>query len=372
MMLSDALRSERGMDDVDAAIASFEMLRDAASRPLGNIARRLDLLGEAIHSNDATAIREGVSYAVEMASIPRPEDRLRGEFADWVRKAEASGAGVRILDVAFADTHRLFPANHMSRLTAESRETLEYYSSRLPFAVRRDTAAPTASVVQYMKAVDRVLDVVARELDLPKNSLLPDQKTVPLRFSYSAVSADDSSEGNVMTLQSKETADDIDARVAMVINVSVTRGRTFLHELGHVIDAGNKLSIGSESRDNILLTSGILAAAQESVGRLYPEGGDFADYLLSNSEVFARSFEAHICNVMMRDGVFEEAGGLLISHGYDVAAPFGDLELSERFMASLRAEIGARKDAAYDQDVAKRAERDVEPPAYSTDYSAGP
>lgn len=244
-------------------------------------------------------------------------------------------------------------------------EAFSYYKDRLPFMVVRDSSVPSRLLAQSMAAVDKALDVIAAELELPRDQLVPKQKVLPVRFSYDATSAADTGLGNVRRLVSKADADtDAEAeakdddRAALTMNISVTKGRSFIHELGHLVDFGNGLS--DEERHAILSKSGVLADAKATVDRQYPSGGTYAEYLLQEDEIFARTFEAHIVNSVRARGDhnLRALGGLHTNNGFDLAAPFGNLERSSAFMNELKDTLAMRRENRH--EASRKAEAGAE------------
>src|SRR5690606_3133531 len=127
----------------------------------------------------------------------------------------------------------------------------------------------------------------------------------------------------------------------------VKRGGTFIHELGHLVDQGNKLS--DEERHDILRSSGVLMRVREELERIFPNGGEQYDYFAMEEEIFARTFDAHFVNLARSRGdkLLETIGGRQVTYGADLAAPFGDLETSSRFMDMLKSTLEAKKEAKH-------------------------
>jgi hypothetical protein len=229
-------------------------------------------------------------------------------------------------------------------------EAFSFYRDKLPFLIVRDSSVPSALLAQNLAAVDRALDVIANELELPRDQLVPKQSTIPVRFSYDSVLANGTALGfmqRAMTEQSA-VADGEDFRDALTINLSVAMGQTFTHELGHLIDHGNGLT--DEERHAILVRSGVLAAASTAVDKVFPDGGQMAEYYLDEKEIFARAMDAHVVNVALSQGDKELAsvGGLHTTQGFDTAAPFGDLAMTSAFISEVKDALAHRREARHE------------------------
>ena len=207
-----------------------------------------------------------------------------------------------------------------------------------------------------MAAVDKALYVVANELELPRERLVPQQATIPVRFSYDSVLANLSALGFMQRVETEQSAvaDGEDFRDALTINLSVAIGQSFTHELGHLIDYGNGLT--DEERHAILLRSGILAAVATAVDKVFPDGGQIAEYYLDEKEIFARALDAHVVNVALSRGDMELAsvGGLHTTQGFDVAAPFGDLAMTSAFINEVKDTLAHKREARH--EASRRAE----------------
>lgn len=239
-------------------------------------------------------------------------------------------------------------------------EAFSYYKDRIPFMVVRDSSVPSRLLAQSMVAVDRALDVVSAELELPRDKLMPRQTTVPVRFSYDAVNAGGDHLGNARQIKSDDAeADSVkeDDRAALTMNISVMKGRSFVHELGHLIDFGN--GITDEERHAILSKSGVLAEAKAAIDRQFPQGGAYAEYLLDEREIFARSFDAHMTNVVRSGGDtnLKALGGMHTTQGFDHAAPYGDLERSTAFISELKDTLALRREVRH--EASRKAEAEI-------------
>jgi hypothetical protein len=358
--LTDAVITRQGWAEAEAAFVVHQQMRVAVQAPKSVHAVRLTDLAKALDAGAETEIGSGTDYALgRVASTAEEWDDLRQvvlgseELRESVEKFESGdgGALARIRDVVMDDTGRFGP-EIMDRveITVPGDEAFVFYKERLPFMVIRDSSVPTRTLVQNMAAVDAALDVVAAELEIPRDSLIPKQRSVPVRFSYDAVSGDGAAIGRMHSIGASTGGGDDgeEDRAALTMNLSVMKGRSFIHELGHLIDSGNRLT--DEERHAILSKSGVLAKAREAVDRQFPEGGQFAEYLLDEAEVFARAFDAHMVNAVRARGDvgLKELGGLHTTQGFDRAGPYGNLERSTAFINELKDVLALRREARHE------------------------
>lgn len=358
--MTAAVERVKGWSEAEAAFAVQQQLVEAIRTPNSVHAVKLTDYARALVTADSEReIERGENYALgKMASNAEDWEDLREAIRsnEWFQAVvgqfdpEVHGDLVSVKDV-FRDAEISFTPEVMDRvdLPIVGDEAFARLKERLPFLVIRDSSVPTRNLVQNMAAVDKALDVVAAELELPRHTIIPNQRTVPVRFSYDAVSVADQAIGYVQRGGADEpTPVDAEEREALTMNLSVTKGRSFTHEFGHLVDLGNGLS--KEERHAILSKSGVLADTQAAVDRLYPQGGPMAEYLLDESEIFARTFDAHIVNVVRERGdhSLEAIGGLHTTSGFDVAAPYGDLEKSSAFMSELKDVLAVRREARHE------------------------
>lgn len=362
--LTDLIADRPGWDEASAAFAAMETMREAARAPRAVHAARLTALAGALACGTAEEVAQGDAHA--LGRVGEPEDvreAARFEAAMGVWTAGGYGPSASIRDAMMDDAGVLTP-EMMDRVevAVPDDEAFALHRERLPFMVVRDTSVPTRTLAQNMAAVADALDVAAEELELPRDALVPDQGTVPLRFSYDAISADRGAVGILHSISSSEPGDGAEeARAALTMSVSVMRGRSFIHELGHLVDRGNGLS--DEERHGILARSGVLAEAREAVNRMLPEGGAAADYLLQEEEIFARAFDAHVVNAVRARGDrdLRAVGGLQTTQGFDPAAPYGDLERSTAFMGELKEVLTLRREARH--EARRKASAEAQPEA---------
>jgi hypothetical protein len=348
--LTDLIASKPGWGEAEAAFAAMEQMRQAAAAPRSVHAVRLTDLAKALDGGTPEETASGESYVLGRIG-DAGEVRENARFAAAMKGYAANRHGplVSVRDALLDEGGALAPeAMDRVEVKVSDEEAFAYYRERLPFMVIRDTSVPTRVLAQNMAAVDATLDLVAEELELPRDALVPRQRTVPLRFSYDAISANEADVGELQRIESDEPQDGEDDRAALTMNISVMRGRSFTHELGHLVDRGNGLS--DEERHGILSRSGVLVEARTAVNRAFPDGGAYADYLLSEPEVFARAFDAHVVNVVRARGDDElrAVGGLQTTQGFHHAAPFGDLDRTNSFMAELKEVLVLRREARHE------------------------
>lgn len=355
--LTDVVMERQGWDEPEAAFAVEIEMIEAARKPGSVHAVRLSDLAKAIQSGSTPEIEMGEQYALgriatsEEGWVQARETILKSEYLrDRVEtfKSNPTGPLVSVRDAMLEQGGGSLRAAMMDAVDVPvpMEEAFGVYSERLPFMVVRDSSVPTNLLAQNMVAVDKALDVISGELELPRDGLIPDQTTVPLRFSYDAVAGDARTMGNMSTIEGDEVSEE--GRRALTLNLSVMKGRSFVHELGHVIDLGSGLT--DDERHQILSRSGVLIDAQVAVDQQFPEGGEFADYLLDEKEVFARTFDAHFVNLARSSGdhSLSMLGGLQTTQGFDRAAPYGDLEKTSAFMNELKDVLALRREARHE------------------------
>lgn len=357
--MSDAIVSQKGWGEAEASFAAQQQLVEAIRTPNSVHAVKLTDYAKALAGGRDTEIQLGESYALgKIASSSDDWDDLREAivgnpaFQAIVERfdPEIHGDLVSVKDV-MRDAESSFTPEIMERveLSVDGDEAFAELKERLPFLVVRDSSVPTRMLIHNMASVDKAMDVIAAELELPRHAIIPKQETIPVRFSYDAVSVSDQALAYVQGIET-EGGQPVDAeeRQALTMNLSVTKGRSFTHEFGHLIEMGNGFS--PEERHAILSKSGVLADVQTAVDRLYPHGGARAEYLLDEQEIFARTFDAHIVNITRASGdeTLQAVGGLHTTSGFDVAAPYGDIEMTSGFMGELKEALAARRDARHE------------------------
>lgn len=353
-----AVFEDRGeLGKIDASNAAAGQLLEAIEKPNGVHATRLNMLTDAVLADSEENIEEGDNYVLGRIGDSPEDFAMLAEMMGELREdAEAAFEGDIYGDLVNESDYRIaedlnFPPELMDKIelpVAES-DVFEYYKQKLPFDVIRDSAVPSAKLGQSMAAVDKALDVIANELELPRDKIVPDQKSVPMRFSYDAVQVNRGVVGSLYTAKAGDDENEA-ARDAMVMNLSVTRGRSFTHEFGHLVDMGNSLT--DEERHAILSNSGVLMDVQHEVDRRFPEGGEHALYLKSEPEVFARTFDAHFVNLARSNGddSLKTMGGLHTTSGIDAAAPYGDLEKTNAFISELRDALALKRDVRHEAE----------------------
>lgn len=366
--LTDALMVKARWAEPEASVLAMQGIEDAVRRPNRPVSGMMSELGAALGRGDETSAETLTDIIIH---------KMRGEDQDWQglretildsdrfravstffkdnKFAEATLVSFRAAALASAARRdggvRLHPTI-MDRVDVPVpvAEAFTYYREKLPFLVVRDSSVPSALLAQNMAAVDKALDVIANELELPRDQLMPKQSTIPVRFSYDSVLANGTALGFMQRAKTEQSAvaDGEDFRDALTINLSVAVGQTFTHELGHLIDHGNGLT--DEERHAILERSGVLAAASAAVDKVFPEGGQMAEYYLDEKEIFARAMDAHVVNVVLSRGDRElsAVGGLHTTQGFDTAAPFGDLAMTSAFISEVKDALAHRREARHE------------------------
>lgn len=359
--LTDEIMRQKNIGEAEAAFLTKRVMEGAARQPQSVHSVRLTDLARALVEGREEVAAAGVTHVLSRIAVTDDDwsDALDDVQLDpFYRQAIESmqhteyGPLVGIRDAMLRDRSGLTPfLMDAIPVPVPVEQAFDIYKERIPFLVVRDSSVPSKMLAQSMVAVDAALDVVAGELEVPRHALIPRQKDVPLRFSFDAVSMDRNVRGMVKAIASDGSNDSVDkedARDAVMMNLSVSQGGTFIHELAHIIDNGNSLT--DQERHDILAKSGMLDLARQAVDKEFPQGGEYAEYLLREDEIFARSFDAHFVNVMRDQGDVTLAGigGFHTTHGIDRAAPFGDRDKSDAFIAALKDTLSLRREARHE------------------------
>ena len=207
--LTDLIASKPGWGEAEAAFAAMEQMRQAAAAPRSVHAVRLTDLAKALDGGTPEETASGESYILGRIG-DAGEVRENARFAAAMKGYAANHHGplVSVRDALLDEGGALAPeAMDRVEVTVPDEEAFAYYRERLPFMVIRDTSVPTRVLAQNMAAVDATLDLVAEELELPRDALVPRQRTVPLRFSYDAISANEADMGELQRIESDELQD---------------------------------------------------------------------------------------------------------------------------------------------------------------------
>tara|TARA_R110000737_G_scaffold127218_4_gene159782 strand:+ start:11548 stop:13209 length:1662 start_codon:yes stop_codon:yes gene_type:complete len=361
--LTDAALERRpDLRETAAAIYAFGAIASAVdSKPQtvemygtsSAIRASLDELARGISIDDAELRQRAVDRllnGLDMISDER-RDHIERSYRDQVQRLPDTGL-TRPRDVVLRDMlprePKLTPAV-MSGLELGKGDTEAAFTSQLPFKVRRDAGVPTRRLVQNMMAASMALDVISQELGIGRGELIPDQASMPLRFSAGLTQAGGQSIGDVRSTRSESTDEDGEVKVtqAQVMSVSVASGASFVHEAGHMIHNGYDLS--TKEIEGILRESGVMTVAMTELNDRFPEGGKTFDYLSDPREIFARTFESHMVNVVRASGDIrlEALGGSQTVNPWDEASGRGDIELTRRFVDRLKDTITLKLDTAH-------------------------
>lgn len=206
----------------------------------------------------------------------------------------------------------------------------------LGMTVRRDKSLPTAQYRHSLISMRASLEAMAEALNRDPKSLVPGQRGVVLRVSRKSPMADENKGGVAISIGGEDGDDDLGAVSAM--GVSAVFGGTFVHETGHQVDRSFNLTV--EERKDILEQSGVRGRVFRAVrdaldSEWIDEKG--AAYLRSDEEIFARTFEAAIVNRALQNGdrALASIGGFSAGAPTDRHAPFGDYQLTEKFLTEL-------------------------------------
>lgn len=205
--------------------------------------------------------------------------------------------------------------------------------------VRRDKSLPTNQYRHTLVATRKSMLAMAEGLNKDASSLIPDQKSVLLRVSRQSSAAADNVVGRQTTVAVHDGLDgEEEAGNATAISVSSTKGGSFVHEFGHLV--AEAYSITAEECKDLLENSGVRGRVFRAV-RLAVEkewmSDEHATYLRSDDEIFARTFEAAFVNRAIADGdhSLKTLGGFSAAYPGDQYSPFGDNQLTEKFLADL-------------------------------------
>lgn len=392
-LLTPALTEATGApEDVAARFVLDEMAN--AAKEAGALREHLDNMAQAIGQQDAGQLQaegewltanlsEGLGHLV--AAIQRKlADRDMKPWSEenkWERVAEAIWGwnGTALVEAAEAGRVRdlVFEAIWEHRgLSAQSavdvryplseRQTKDSIAARVPFKVKADNSIPTQVMANHLAAIERAMQFVGHQLGRRGDDVIPEQRSVPLRFTYGKLTSNGNVKGQMQSIRvvgddgRKEGADEAEEgrseRTGLSIGVSIRAPYTFLHELGHAIDHGNNLS--DVERRAIIEASGALGDIEGRIEGDHGRDSDYGVYLLSDSEVFARLFASAMQQACVEAGdpAQTSVGGWMSNTYWHPYAGTNVAGSGERFLTALRESLDARREAKKEVVVRKSPE----------------
>jgi hypothetical protein len=228
------------------------------------------------------------------------------------------------------------------------KENATHLEGRLGMKVRRDKSLSTAQYIHTIAAVSKAMGAISEALNRDTQSVVPNQKDVVLRISRKSVSTN----AGVMGSQVSLGNDEDEGGKALAIRISANSGSAFVHEFGHLIDQA--YGVSPEERRDLLEKTGVRGRIVRQVTHDVEEGviePEYAEYLSSDAEIWARTFEAAIANRSVQDGdlTLDRIGGFVAAFPSDHYAPIGDNQVTEKFLRSLNELIEEKLTASFEK-----------------------
>lgn len=348
-------RDENPWNEIEASAYVRSVMEAAGRNPNDQAARMMTSLGQALREKDtagADELMDGLLRGTETysaddaASHPDLDNGIRKtiyENIDFAKRAgnEISPSAIslgQMRGAAYLPAHSMTSDPSITRQSAP--EIVEEVQMQLPFEVRLDGSTPTLQAAQSLKAIQKAVNVAAEALGRAPERILRDNKARFLRLSNENVSPDRFVVGYQATVKTE------DGDVIQAITSSARAGRSFIHELGHAVDSSWGFS--DAERDACLSRSGVTGAIHDEIDRRFPtDEVEYRSYYRDPKEVFARMFDAHVCNVARANGDTDlsSIGGAHTTTGYDIGTPHGNIEASSAFFDEVRAVIERKLDA---------------------------
>lgn len=355
--LTEALvkRDENPWKEIEASAYVRSVMEAAGRNPNDQAARMMTSLGQALREKDVAGadelsdglLRSTETYAADdAASHPDLDNGIRKAIYRDVEFAQRAGNEVSATAIALGQMRgaAYLPAHAMTSDPSINRqnaaEVIEEVQMQMPFDVRLDGSTPTLQAAQSLKAISKAINATAEALGRAPERILRDNKARFLRLSNENVSADRFVVGYQATVKSE------DGEVIQAITSSARAGRSFIHELGHAVDFS--WGFTDAERDACLARSGVTGAIHDEIDRRFPSDEiEARSYYRDPKEMFARMFDAHVCNVARANGDFDlsSVGGVHTTCGYDIGTPHGNLEASSAFFEEVKATIERKLDA---------------------------
>lgn len=229
------------------------------------------------------------------------------------------------------------PVLALEQLRTSPKPTAELEAD-LGMSVRRDKSLPTAQYRHSLISMRVSLEAMADALNRDPRSVVPGQGGVVLRVSRKSAMADERKLGVRASVSVDASGDDDDLDSVSAVAVSATYGGAFVHETGHLVESAYNITV--EERKDILESSGVRGRAFRAVRDALDKeliDDKMAEYLRSDTEIFARTFEAAILNRALQrdDRSLKDVGGFSAGFPGDEFSPVGDPELTEKFLTGL-------------------------------------
>jgi hypothetical protein len=231
-------------------------------------------------------------------------------------------------------------------------DTLADLEESIGMNVRRDKSLPTGQYRHTLISTRFSMLAISDALNKDIKSIVPKQSSVLLRVSRKSTSIRNDEQGRQTTVNiDPSMSNDEDVGSATAIAISSTFGGAFIHEFGHLVAETN--SFTAEETKNLLENSGV----RGRVFRAVKAGIDLglidekaATYLRSDEEIFARSFEAVFVNRAIDAGDFslKTLGGFSAAYPGDPFSPFGDSQLTERFLTNLNTLLDTKQALSFE------------------------
>lgn len=353
-------RPENPWNEIEGAAYVRSLMERASQSSLDQTARLMGDLGRALRDGDREATEDLVAAVVrptenwsadDAARHPDLDNGFRKKLIESVELAARAENKIDVAEIAVGHQWggQSIPALAMTsdpEITRNSAsEVFVELKHDFPFDVREDGSTPTVQAAQSLAAIKKAFLATADAMGLPPENVLKNNNARFLRLSNDAVSGDSA----VLGYQAAVKVDD--ESVVQAISTSVKSGRSFIHELGHAVDFS--WGFTDQERDECLARSGVTGAIHDEIDRRFPpEAMDARAYYRDPKEMFARMFDAHICNVARENGdhSLQSIGGAHTTGGYDFGAPFGNIEATSSFMDEVRATIERKLDMGNTRD----------------------
>lgn len=243
------------------------------------------------------------------------------------------------------------PVLALEPLRTSPKQTAELEAD-LGMSLRRDKSLPTAQYRHSLISMRVSLEAMADALNRDPRSIVPGQEAVVLRVSRKSAMADERKLGMRAFVGVDTSSDDDDLGCVSAVAVSATYGGAFVHETGHLIESAYNITV--EERKEILESSGVrgrvFRAVRDAQDKELIDDKE-AEYLRSDTEIFARTFEASILNRSLQkdDRSLKNVGGFAAGFPGDHFSPVGDLELTEKFLTGLNELLDKKQALKHDK-----------------------
>lgn len=283
--------------------------------------------------DDRAGLADNISSLVSQNSIGFVARRMADFNA--IDKVMTNGKGSPF-DAALGAVRSVVPVLALEEMKHSELST-EELESKIGMSIRRDKSLPTAQYRHALLGMAECMEAIGDALNKEPAKIVPAQDGVVLRIARKSAMADERTLGVRVSVQVDADADD-EVQSVSAITVSATYGGAFAHEMGHLIEQG--YNITDDERREVLETSGVRGRVFRAVraaaddDKLTPK---LADYYRSDTEIWARTFEAAILNRSLLSGDYklQGVGGYSAGVPGDDFSPIGDNELTEKFLSEV-------------------------------------